>query len=267
MNTNPVIEINNLTFSRGNRVIFDKLNLSIPAGKITAIMGPSGTGKTTLLKLITGQLAPDSGQILVKGLDVHKLKRVKLYELRKSMGVLFQSGGLLTDISVFENVAFPLKQHTKLPDEILVPLVKMKLQSVGLRGAFNLMPAELSGGMSRRVALARAIALDPEMIFYDEPFAGQDPITMAVLVGLIQKLSQNLNLTSVIISHDVAEVLSIADNVCVLSEGKIVAQGCPKELLESPNDYVKQFVNGLPDGPVSFQFPAKDYSLDLKGGL
>lgn len=259
----PLIQIKNLSFSRGSRKIFDDFSLEIPAGKITAIMGPSGTGKTTLLKLIAGQLKPDSGQVLVKGQDVHRLKRSRLYELRSKMGMLFQSGALLTDLSVFDNVAFPLREHTKLPSDLLEPLVLMKLQAVGLRGAKDLKPSELSGGMSRRVALARAIALDPEMVFYDEPFVGQDPITMGVLVDLIQKLSVNLNLTSVIVSHDVDEVMSIADFACVLSEGRVIAQGEPKALLEHGSEYVQQFLQGLPDGPVPFHFPTGDYLQDL----
>lgn len=264
MQMDSLIDIQNLTFSRGERKIFDDLTLSIPAGQVTAIMGPSGTGKTTLLKLIAGQLQPEQGKIFVNGHDVHKLKRSKLYDLRSTMGMLFQSGALLTDLSVYDNVAFPIREHTTLPEELIRPLVLMKLQAVGLRGAQNLMPSELSGGMSRRVALARAIALDPEMIFYDEPFVGQDPITMGVLVELIRKLNDSLNLTSVVVSHDVNEVLSIADFACVLSEGKIVAQGTPKELLEQPSDYVKQFLEGLPDGPVPFHFPKVSYQQDLK---
>lgn len=261
-----LIDIQGLSFSRGSRLIFDDLNLSIPKGKITAIMGPSGTGKTTLLKLIAGQLKPDSGQIFVEGLNVHKLKRSKLYDLRQKMGMLFQSGALLTDLNVFDNVAFPLREHTKLPESVIEPLVLMKLQAVGLMGARDLKPSELSGGMSRRVALARGIVLDPEMIFYDEPFVGQDPITMAVLVTLIQKLNDSLGLTSVVVSHDVDEVLSIADHVCVLSGGKIIAEGSPKDLLESNSDYVNQFVKGLPDGPVPFHYSDESYQQALQQG-
>ncbi len=257
--SDTLIEIQNLSFSRGSRTIFDDLSLSIPKGKVTAIMGPSGTGKTTLLKLIAGQLKPEQGTIQVEGQNVHKLKRSKLYELRQKMGMLFQSGALLTDLNVFDNVAFPLREHTRLPESVIEPLVLMKLQAVGLMGARDLKPAELSGGMSRRVALARGIALDPEMIFYDEPFVGQDPITMGVLVKLIRKLNDSLGLTSVVVSHDVNEVLSIADYVCVLSEGKIIAQGTTQELLESDCDYVNQFINGLPDGPVPFHYSDESY--------
>lgn len=264
MNETSIIRIENLSFSRGDRKIFDDLSLEIPVGKVTAIMGPSGTGKTTLLKLIAGQLKPDSGKIFVTGKDVNRLSRSKLYDLRSKMGMLFQSGALLTDLTVFDNVAFPIREHTSLSEELIKPLVLMKLEAVGLRGAKNLLPAELSGGMSRRVALARAITLDPEMIFYDEPFVGQDPITMGVLVDLIKKLNASLNLTSVVVSHDVDEVLSIADYACVLSEGKIVAQGTADSLLSSDSAYVKQFLQGLPDGPVPFHFPVVTYEEEFE---
>jgi len=262
--TETLIEIKNLSFSRGSRKIFDDITLSIPKGKVTAIMGPSGSGKTTLLKLIAGQLEPDSGEIFVEGLNVHQLSRKKVYELRRKMGMLFQSGALLTDLNVFDNVAFPLREHTKLPEEVIYALVLMKLQAVGLRGARNLMPSELSGGMSRRVALARGIALDPEMIFYDEPFVGQDPITMGVLVELIRKLNDSLGLTSVIVSHDVDEVLSIADYICVISGGKMIAQGTAEQILAEPSGYVNQFVKGLPDGPVPFHFSKTPYADDME---
>ncbi len=259
MSESTLIEIKNLSFMRGDRKIFDDISLSIPKGKITAIMGPSGTGKTTLLKLIAGQLQPDGGEIFVQTQNVHRLPRKKLYELRQKMGMLFQSGALLTDLNVFDNVAFPLREHTKLPEVLIESLVLMKLQAVGLRGARNLMPSELSGGMSRRVALARAIALDPEMIFYDEPFVGQDPITMGVLVSLIKQLNDSLNLTSVVVSHDVNEVLSIADYVCVISEGKVIAKGTKEEIMQGDSEYVNQFVKGLPDGPVPFHYPVEPY--------
>ncbi|MGM0542247.1 MAG: ATP-binding cassette domain-containing protein [Pseudomonadota bacterium] len=261
--TQTLIEIKNLCFSRGDRKIFDDITLSIPKGKVTAIMGPSGSGKTTLLKLIAGQLAPDAGEVFIEGLNVHALSRKNIYELRRKMGMLFQSGALLTDLNVFDNVAFPLREHTKLPEEMIYALVLMKLQAVGLRGAKALMPSELSGGMSRRVALARGIALDPEMIFYDEPFVGQDPITKGVLVELIHKLNSSLGLTSVIVSHDVEEVLSIADYVCVISEGRIVSQGTKEELLKESTGYVNQFIHGLPDGPVPFHFPNLPYIEDI----
>ena len=270
--TEILIEIKNLTFSRGSRKIFDDITLSIPKGKITAIMGPSGSGKTTLLKLIGGQLQPDSGEVYVEGLNVHQLSRKKVYQLRRKMGMLFQSGALLTDLNVFDNVAFPLREHTKLPEKVIYALVLMKLQAVGLRGAKNLMPSELSGGMSRRVALARGIALDPEMIFYDEPFVGQDPITKGVLVKLIKTLNDSLDLTSVLVSHDVDEVMQIADYICVISEGKLIAEGSKETLLQESTGYVNQFIKGLPDGPVPFHFPSVSYAEDLemsrkKGGL
>lgn len=258
-----LIQIENLTFSRGNRKIFDNLSMTIPKGAVTAIMGPSGTGKTTLLKLIAGQLKPETGRILMQGQDVNQLSRSALYQLRQKMGMLFQSGALLTDLNVFENVAFPLREHTKMPEKILRSLVLMKLEAVGLRGARALMPSELSGGMSRRVALARAIALDPEMIFYDEPFVGQDPIMMGVLVELIQKMNRSLNISSVVVSHDVNEVLSIADYAFVLSEGKVIAEGLPETLLNHESDYVQQFLQGLADGPVPFHFPAKTMQEDM----
>ena len=259
-----LIEVKNVTFSRGDRKIFDNISFSIPKGKVTAIMGPSGSGKTTLLKLIAGQLRPDSGEVYVDGLHVHKLSRKQMYQLRRKMGMLFQSGALLTDLNVFDNVAFPLREHTKLPEEVIYALVLMKLQAVGLRGARKLMPSELSGGMSRRVALARGIALDPEMIFYDEPFVGQDPITKGVLVKLIQTLNDSLGLTSVMVSHDVDEVMEISDYICVISEGKLIAEGTKEELLKESTGYVNQFIHGLPDGPVPFHFSSVLYSEDLE---
>ncbi|MGC9386497.1 MAG: ATP-binding cassette domain-containing protein [Hydrogenovibrio sp.] len=264
MIADTLIDIKNVSFSRGERVIFRDFSLKIPVGKVTAIMGPSGTGKTTLLKLIAGQLKPDQGEIWVNGQNVHTLRRSKLYELRQKMGMLFQSGALLTDLNVFDNVAFPVREHTDLPEDIIRPLVLMKLQAVGLRGAQHLMASQLSGGMSRRVALARALALDPDMIFYDEPFVGQDPITMGVLIELIRKLNDTLSVTSVAVSHDVNEVLSIADFACVISEGRVVAEGTPDDLVASESDYVQQFLQGLPDGPVPFDYPAKPYFQDLK---
>lgn len=251
-----LIQIRNLTFARGGRKIFDRLNLEVPAGQITAIMGPSGTGKTTLLKLIAGQLKPDAGVIEVKGQNVHRLSRHRLYQLRSEMGMLFQSGALLTDLNVFDNVAFPLREHTDLAEALIEPLVLMKLQAVGLRGARDLLVSQLSGGMARRVALARAIALDPKMIFYDEPFVGQDPITMGVLIKLIKQLNDSLKLSSVVVSHDVDEVLSIADFACVLADGQVVAQGSPQALKASDSAQVQQFLQGLPDGPVPYHYPA-----------
>jgi phospholipid/cholesterol/gamma-HCH transport system ATP-binding protein len=258
-----VISIRNLVFSRGSRKIFDGVDLDIPRGKVTAIMGPSGTGKTTLLKLIGGQLRPDGGTIHVDGQNVHELRLGQLYELRKRMGMLFQTGALLTDLSVYENVAFPLREHTRLPESMIRTLVLMKLQAVGLRGARDLMPAQLSGGMARRVALARAIALDPMMIMYDEPFTGQDPISMGVLVKLIHDLNEELGLTSIVVSHDVKETATIADYIYLISEGRIVGRGTPEQIERSNSPWIGQFMHGLADGPVPFHYPAADYAADL----
>ena len=260
-----LVSIRNLVFFRGGRKIFDGVDLDIPRGKITAIMGPSGTGKTTLLKLIGGQLRPDEGNVKVEGRIVHEQSRRDLYEMRKRMGMLFQSGALLTDLNVFENVAFPLREHTHLPETMIRSLVLMKLEAVGLRGARQLMPGELSGGMARRVALARAIVLDPMMIMYDEPFTGQDPISMGVLVKLIHNLNHGLGLTSVVVSHDVRETVAIADYVYLISEGKVVAQGTADEIEETASPWIRQFMHGEADGPVPFHFPAPDYAEDLLG--
>ncbi len=257
------VTINNLTFRRPNHVIFDDVDFEIKRGKITAIMGPSGTGKTTLLRLIGGQLYPKSGQVDVDGENIHKLSRKKLYLTRRKMGVLFQSGALFTNISVFDNVAFPLREHTNLSEPMIRDLVLLKLESVGLRGARHLMPSELSGGMARRVALARAMALDPKLMLYDEPFTGQDPISMGILVKLIKMVHDILGLTSVIVSHDVPETASIADYIYLISDGKIVGHGSPQELRDVDSPTVNQFMNGLPDGPVPFDYPAKSLEEDL----
>lgn len=259
----PLIKIRDLHFYRGDRAIFEGVNIDIYRGKITAIMGPSGTGKTTLLRLIGGQLRPDSGTIEVDGQDVHKLSRKELYELRKRMGMLFQSGALLTDISVFDNVAFPLREHTQLSESMIRDLVLMKLQAVGLRGARDLMPAELSGGMARRVALARAITLDPMMVLYDEPFTGQDPISMGTLVNLIHRMNDAMGLTSIVVSHDVTETAEIADVIYLLSEGKVIEKGSPVQLKRSSSQWVQQFMQGLPDGPVPFHYPGATLAEDL----
>jgi len=258
-----LVRIRGLRYARGDRMIFDGVDLDIPRGKVTAIMGPSGTGKTTLLRLIGGQLHPHQGSIRVDGLEVPDLPRGELYDLRRRMGMLFQSGALLTDLSVFENVAFPLREHTRLPESMLRGLVLMKLQAVGLRGARHLMPSELSGGMARRVALARAIALDPMMIMYDEPFTGQDPISKGALVQLIRLLNDALGLTSIIVSHDVQETAAISDYIYVISGGKVVGDGTPQQLEATESDWVKQFMQGLPDGPVPFHYPAPEYADDL----
>lgn len=262
-----MIDIQGLSFARGSRLIFDRVTLQIPRGKVTAIMGPSGTGKTTLLKLIAGQLIPTQGKVLVDGLDVHQLPRAELFKLRQRMGMLFQSGALLTDLSVFDNIALPLREHTQLPEAAIRMLVLMKLEAVGLRGASELMPSELSGGMSRRVALARAVALDPQMIFYDEPFAGQDPIGMGVLVRLIRSLNDAMGLTSVVVTHDVDEVLSIADHAVVLSGGRVILSGSVEALRASQDPWVHQFIHGEADGPVAFHYPATDYKQHLLGEM
>ena len=246
-----------------SRTVFSGLNMDIEPGRVTAVMGPSGTGKTTLLRLITGQVSPDSGSIRVAGHDMLSLRRADLYALRKRMGMLFQNGALLTDLSVFENVAFPLREHTKLPERLIRQLVLIKLQAVGLRGAAGLMPAELSGGMGRRVALARAIVMDPEILIYDEPFVGLDPISLGVILRLIRHLNDVLGLTSIVVSHDVREISSVADSVFLLSGGKVVAHGAPKDLQNDPSGTVRQFVGGLPDGPVAFHYPAPDYFSEL----
>ncbi|SEO75115.1 ABC transporter ATP-binding protein [Aquisalimonas asiatica] len=261
-----LVDIRDLHFARGERVLFDGVDLRIRRGEVTAIMGPSGTGKTTLLKLIGGQLQPASGTVHVDGENVHALSLGDLYVLRRRMGMLFQSGALFTDLNVFDNVAFPLREHTDLPEQLVRDLVLLKLQAVGLRGARDLMPAQLSGGMARRVALARAIALDPTMVMYDEPFTGQDPISMGVLVDLIRRLNDSLNLTSVIVSHDVAETARIADRIHVLSGGRIVESGTPEALYASESEWVRQFMHGLPDGPVPFHYPAAvGFDDDLLG--
>ncbi|KGQ38125.1 ATP-binding cassette domain-containing protein [Gallibacterium genomosp. 1] len=260
---NILIEVKDLIFKRGERTIYNGLNLKIEQGKITAIMGPSGIGKTTLLKLIGGQLIPEQGQILFDGQGICNLSDKALYKVRERMGMLFQSSALFTDMTTFENVAFPIREHTKLPESIIRKMVLMKLETVGLRGAANLMPNELSGGMARRAALARAIALDPDLIMYDEPFTGQDPISMGVIVDLIKKLNQTLNLTSIVISHDVTEVLSIADYAYIVAEQKIIAEGMPQQLRQSQDPRVVQFLSGQADGPVKFHYPAQNYEEEL----
>ncbi len=262
----PLIEIRDLYFSHGSNHIFKGLSLDIRRGQVTGFMGPSGTGKTTLLKLIGGQLKPLEGKVFIQGQDVNAISRASLFELRKRMGMLFQSGALLTDINVFENVAFPLREHTKLPEQIIRDLVLMKLEAVGLRGARKLMPNQLSGGMARRVALARAIVLDPMMIMYDEPFAGLDPITKGTIVTLIKQLSSVMGLTSIIVSHDVEETLSIADYIYVIYDGEIIESGTPASLRNSSSEWVQQFLNGYPDGPVPFHYPAPEYIQDLLVG-
>lgn len=260
------VELKGLTFTRGSRTIFDSVDIRIPRGKVTGIMGPSGCGKTTLLRLMAAQLKPDSGQVWVNGCNLPELSRAELFDMRKQFGVLFQSGALFTDLDVFENVAFPLRVHTKLPEEMIRDIVLMKLEAVGLRGALDLAPDELSGGMKRRVALARAIALDPQILLYDEPFVGQDPIAMGVLVRLIRLLSDSLGITSIVVSHDLAETASIADYLYVVGDSQVLGQGTPAELMSSENPRIRQFMQGIPDGPVPFHYPARDYRTDLLGG-
>ena len=255
-----LVKIRDLSFKYADRVIYDNISMDIKKGKITAILGPSGTGKTTLLRLIGAQLRPSCGTVLFDGVDIHSLKRASLYKLRKRMSMLFQSGALFTDMNVFENVAFPLREHTKLPEELIKDLVLMKLEAVGLRPAAYFMPQELSGGMARRAALARSIALDPDLIMYDEPFVGQDPITMGILVKLIKDLNQSLGITSLIVTHDVQEVLSIADYVYILADGKVIGSGSTDEIKNSQDSRVSQFIKGDYDGPYAFRMKA-DKSL------
>jgi phospholipid/cholesterol/gamma-HCH transport system ATP-binding protein len=258
-----VVDIRNLVYTVNERTVLDGLDIEIARGRITAVMGPSGAGKTTLLRLITGQISADSGSIMVDGQDLRTLPRVGLYALRRRMGMLFQDSALLTDLNVFENVAFPLREHTNLPQRLIRQLVLIKLHAVGLRGARELMPSELSGGMSRRVALARAIVMDPEILIYDEPFAGLDPISLGVILRLIRRLNDALGLTSIVVSHDVQEVAMVADMVCLLSSGKIVARGTPDQMQSHPSEAVRQFMSGSADNLVSFHYPAPDYFGEL----
>ena len=260
-----LIEVHDLHYARGERVIFNGLNLEVPHGKITAIMGPSGTGKTTLLRIIGGQVRPDHGEVLVDGQNVWALSRRELLELRRSMGMLFQSSALFTDLTVYENVAFPLRVHTNLDEQLIRNIVLMKLNSVGLRGARDLGPSQLSGGMARRVALARAIALDPHLIMYDEPFTGQDPIAMGVLLTLVKGLNESLGRTSLLVSHDIHETVSIADKIYVIADGEVVASGSPEVLRNHTSARIQQFMNGSPDGPVPFHYPADELEFDLLG--
>ncbi len=265
-NDASLVEVRDLRFNRGDRTILKDLSLNIARGKVTAIMGGSGCGKTTLLNLIGGQLRPDKGKVLVDGISVPDLNTRELFELRKRMGMLFQTGALLTDLNVFENVAFPIREHKRLPEAILHNVVLMKLETVGLRGARSLMPSELSGGMARRVALARAIALEPMMIMYDEPFTGLDPISKGVIAKLIRQLNTALGITSIVVSHDVAETCLISDYAYLMGDGRILGQGTPEEISKSKSEHVRQFMDGLPDGPVPYQYPAPNYLEDLLQG-
>jgi len=263
--TDNLIEIHDLDFARGHRQIFKGLNISIKRGEVTAIMGPSGTGKTTLLRLVTRQLIPDHGQILIDGIDIATLSQAALYRLRRRFGMLFQNGALLTDISVFENVAFPLREHTKLSNRLIRHVVLTKLHAVGLRGAADMMPAELSGGMARRVALARAMVMDPDILIYDEPFVGLDPISMGVIVRLVRKMNDALGISSILVSHDVDEISTVSDCSYLISDGKVAASGSPEELNRASSEIVRQFMHGMADGPVAFHFAAPDYAEQLLG--
>jgi phospholipid/cholesterol/gamma-HCH transport system ATP-binding protein len=259
-----LVEVSELHFSYGDLPVFRGLSLKIPRGKVVAILGGSGSGKSTLLKLIGGQLAPERGWIRVNGQVVHKLGTHDLYEMRRKMGMMFQTSGLFTDLSVYENIAFPIREHYKLPEELVRSLVLMKLDAVGLRGARDMMPGDLSGGMTRRVALARAIATDPLLAMYDEPFAGLDPISLNVIATLIRKLNDALGLTSIIVTYDVSESLKLVDYIYVIAEGRLMGEGTPAELLASEDPYLKQFLQALPDGPVRFHFPAKPLAEELR---
>ncbi len=258
-----LVDIRDVHFSRGERPILKGITMPIRRGQVTAIMGGSGCGKTTLLNLIGGRIQPDRGTLTVDGESVPDLNTADLFELRKRMGMLFQTGALLTDLTLFENVAFPIREHTKLPETLLRKVVLMKLEAVGLRGARDLMPSELSGGMARRAALARAIALEPMMIMYDEPFTGLDPISKGVIAKLIRELNQSLGITSLVVSHDVAETCSISDYAYLVGDGRIIGEGTPAEVQQSRSEHVRQFMDGLPDGPVPYQYPAGDYIEDL----
>jgi phospholipid/cholesterol/gamma-HCH transport system ATP-binding protein len=264
-NSEKLIEIRDLKYSRGHRAIFDGLNLTIRRGEITALMGPSGTGKTTLLRLITRQLIPQEGAIYIDGVDISTFNQTELYEMRQRFGMLFQNGALLTDLTVFENVAFPLREHTKLSNRLIRHIVLTKLHAVGLRGAADMLPAQLSGGMARRVALARAMVMDPEILIYDEPFVGLDPISLGVIVRLVRRLNDALGITSIVVSHDVEEISTVADRSFLLSDGKVAASGSPDELRTANSELVRQFMHGMADGPVAFHFQAPGYEEQLLG--
>jgi phospholipid/cholesterol/gamma-HCH transport system ATP-binding protein len=263
--SDTLVRIRGLHFRFGPRVIFDGADFDFARGKVTAVMGPSGIGKTTLLRIMGGQYKPDAGTVHVDGIDVPALKRRELFEYRKSLALMFQNGALLTDLNVFDNVAFPLREHTRLPESMIADLVLMKLHAVGLRGARDLFPEECSGGMQRRIAFARAVALDPMLVMYDEPFTGQDPINLGVLARLVRKLNDALGTTSVIVSHDVAETLDISDYVYLISDGKVAAQGTPEQIRASGEGSIRQFLEGEADGPVPFHVKAPDYKADLMG--
>jgi phospholipid/cholesterol/gamma-HCH transport system ATP-binding protein len=260
-----VVDVRGVSYTFGRHEIFSGLDLTVRRGRITAIMGPSGTGKTTLLRLITAQIFADRGRVTVFGQDLAAISQREVYALRRRMGMLFQNGALLTDMDVFENVAFPVREHTDLPETLIRKLVLTKLQAVGLRGAARLMPAELSGGMARRVALARAIVMDPEVLIYDEPFVGLDPISLGVILRLIKRMNEALGITSIVVSHDVQELSNIADDSYLLEVGTMAAHGTPQELRASDSAVVRQFMTGSAEGPVAFHYPAPDYAQQLFG--
>ena len=262
----PLVELRNVTFGYGDRAVLDGITLTIPRGKVTALMGASGGGKTTVLRLIGGQQRAQQGEVLFDGQDVGRLEGPALYAARRRMGMLFQFGALFTDLSVFENVAFPLREHTDLPEALVRDIVLMKLHAVGLRGARNLMPSEVSGGMARRVALARAIALDPELVMYDEPFSGLDPISLSFAARLVRQLNDSMGLTSIFVSHELEQTFAIADHVIILANGKIATQGTPDEVRQSTDPLVYQYVNALSDGPVRFHYPASSVEDDFGKG-
>jgi phospholipid/cholesterol/gamma-HCH transport system ATP-binding protein len=258
-----LVEVNDLHFGYGKRPVLRGINMTVPRGKLVALMGGSGCGKTTLLRLIGGALRPRRGYVKVAGEVIHQLDQESLYKMRRKMGMLFQFGALFTDMSVFDNVAFQMREHTDLPEDAIRDLVLMKLNAVGLRGAARLMPTELSGGMARRVALARSVALDPMLIMYDEPFAGLDPISLGVIGNLVRRLNDALGATSLVVTHDIQESLQIVDYVYFMADGGIIAHGTPDELRHSDDPFVHQFVHGEMDGPVRFHYPAKDLADDL----
>jgi len=259
----PLVELRHLSFGYGERVILDDISLSIPRGKVTALMGASGGGKTTVLRLIGGQVKAQRGQVLLDGQDITPMRQPELYAARRRMGMLFQFGALFADLSVFENVAFPLREHANLPEALIRDIVLMKLNAVGLRGARDLKPSDLSGGMARRVALARAIALDPELVMYDEPFAGLDPISLGTSARLIRELNDAMGLTSIFVSHDLEQTFAIADQIIILANGKIATQGTPDEVRHSTDPLVYQFVHALPEGPVHFHYPGPTIAQDF----
>jgi len=269
MATEPIdslVELHHLSFGYGERLILDDVNLTIPRGRVTALMGASGGGKTTILRLIGGQIKAQRGQMRFDGVDITPMDQAQLYQVRRRMGMLFQFGALFADLNVFENVAFPMREHTDLPEALIRDIVLMKLNAVGLRGARDLMPSDLSGGMARRVALARAIALDPELVMYDEPFAGLDPISLGTAARLIRELNDAMGLTSIFVSHDIEQTFAIADQVIILANGRIATQGTPEEVRRSQDPLVYQYVHALPEGPVHFHYPGPDVHEDFGVG-